>query len=125
MGSLTLEEKVLYHQIHPLKLVVDWGTGLAALFFFWSHSMVAGLIIAFIPSLLVSFLLVGFIDLENYKNSRFGRYVAKYMRQIAQQARLVGYVGMALGAWFHMVWILVLGLVVIVVSWTWGLAAHE
>ena len=87
--------------------------------------MVAGLIIAFIPSLLVSFLLVGFIDLENYKNSRFGRYVAKYMRQIAQQARLVGYVGMALGAWFHMVWILVLGLVVIVVSWTWGLAAHE
>lgn len=37
-------EKVLYHQVHPIKLLADWGTGLAArlagLAFVWGGAWV-------------------------------------------------------------------------------------
>jgi hypothetical protein len=32
---MTLQEKILYHQIHPLKLAADIGCELASLYFFW------------------------------------------------------------------------------------------
>lgn len=43
------QEKILYHQIHPAKLFVDWSTGMLALFFLWQHSLIGALIIMFIP----------------------------------------------------------------------------
>ena len=32
---MTLAEKTLYHQIHPVKLLVDWVAGVLSLYFFW------------------------------------------------------------------------------------------
>ena len=43
---MTQQEKYLYHQIQPLKLVTDWSTGLLALYFFWLHQIIANIIIA-------------------------------------------------------------------------------
>jgi hypothetical protein len=37
---MTPKEKILYHQIHPLKLLTDGTTGLLALYFFWRHDFV-------------------------------------------------------------------------------------
>jgi len=45
---MTLQEKVLYHQIHPLKLITDWGTGLAALYLFWQHALFGALLLALV-----------------------------------------------------------------------------
>jgi hypothetical protein len=47
---MTSVEKSLFHQIHPLKHVADWGTGLLALYPFWQHELLAAILIAFIPS---------------------------------------------------------------------------
>ena len=43
---MTPQEKYLYHQIHPVKLLTDWVTGLLALYFFWRHELVAAAAIA-------------------------------------------------------------------------------
>lgn len=114
-------EKVLYHQIHPLKLLTDWSTAVLSFVLFWYQELVAGLIVAFVPALIVSLILIRFTDLERYKTSRFGRYVAKYMNRAAQATRLMGYVLAAVGAWTHVLVLVPIGIAVILAGWGWGL----
>ena len=42
---MTREEKLLYHQIHPLKLLTDWTAGFAALPLLWRHRLRAALVV--------------------------------------------------------------------------------
>ena len=37
---MNLQEKELYHEIHPLKLFTDWSAGLIALYVLWQHEIV-------------------------------------------------------------------------------------
>jgi hypothetical protein len=68
-------EKILYHQIHPLKLAVDWITAFASLWFFWRHDWIVGLLILFVPSVIVTVLLVTHANLEWLRQSAFGLYM--------------------------------------------------
>lgn len=117
---MNLQEKSLYHQIHPAKLFVDWSTGLIALYFFWQQDLLAAVIIAVVPSVVTSLIIVQFTDLEPYKPSAFGRYVKQYMTQAMQAIRLLGYLVMAIGAWYHILWLIPAGLLVIVFGWLRG-----
>ncbi len=117
---MTVQEKTLYHQIHPLKLFTDWSTGIIALYPLWQHRLLVALLIAFVPSILASLLLVRFANLENQKESAFGRYVHHYMSRPVEATRLAGYVVMALGAWYHLIWLIPLGLLVILLAWLRG-----
>ena len=117
---MTLEEKTLYHQIHPLKLATDWGTGIAALYPLWQHQLVAALLLAFVPSILVSFALIRYANLETYQRSAFGKYVKRYMTHFIEFLRFAGYALMAVGAWLHVIWLMPLGLVIILLAWLRG-----
>ena len=119
---MTIQERSLYHQIHPLKLFTDWSTGLIALYLLWEHHLVAGLALALIPSIAVSLVIVRFVDLEKYRQSPFGRYVGRYMTRIAEATRLAGYGVMVVGAWYHVAWLIPIGLAVILAAWLHGLA---
>ena len=116
-----LEERSLYHQIHPLKVLTDWGTGIFALYLFWGHNLATALVIALIPSAIVSFVLIRFATLEKYKESSFGNDVRKYMTRQIEADRLAGYAVMAIGAWAHIIWLIPLGLLVIQLGWIRGL----
>ncbi len=118
---MNLEERSLYHQIHPLKLFTDWVTGIVALYLFWQHNLALGLVIALVLSAIVSFWLVRFVNLEKYKESSFGKYVRKYMTRHIEAIRLGGYSVMAVGAWMHIIWLIPLGLVIILFGWIRGL----
>jgi len=118
---MNLEEKILYHQIHPLKLFTDWSSGIIALYPFWQHYLVLGLIIALVPAPIVSFLLVRFANLEKYKESSFGKYIRKYMTRQAEAIRFAGYAMIAVGAWYHVIWLIPLGLIIILFGWFRGL----
>ena len=100
---MNLEKRSLYHQIHPLKLFVDWGTGIVALYLFWGHNLTAALVITLIPSIILSFILIRFANLEKYKESSLERYIHKYMTGQIEVTRLAGCVTMALGAWAHII----------------------
>jgi hypothetical protein len=118
---MNLQEKVLYHQIHSLKLSTDWLTGLAALYFFWQHDLILGLLIAFVPSILVSIVIIKFVKLEKYAESSRGKYIRKYMTRAMEMLRFGGYAIMAVGAWYHIVLIAVLGLFIIIFAWLRGI----
>jgi hypothetical protein len=118
--TMTFQEKTLYHQIHPLKLFTDWSTGIVALYPLWQHDLITALVIAVVPTVIISLLLVRFAHLERYEESRFGKYIGKYMTRAMEMLRFVGYGVMALGAWLHLVWLIPLGLLVIVLAWFRG-----
>jgi len=118
---MNFEERSLYHQIHPLKLLTDWSTGLLALYLFWRHNLAPALVIAVVPSAIVSFVLIRLANLERYKESMFGRYVRQYMTRQIEVIRLAGYAVMAVGAWAHIIWLIPLGLFIILLGWIRGL----
>ncbi len=117
---MTLQEKSLYHQIHPFKLFTDWSTGIFALYLLWEQNLIAALSVALIPPIVASLLLVQFVDLEKHKQSAFGKYVSQYMTRNMQVLRFVGYFIAAIGAWYHMPWLIPLGLFTILFGWFKG-----
>jgi hypothetical protein len=118
---MTPQEKYLYHQIHPLKLLTDWGTGLLSLYLFWHHQLILAAAIALIPPIVASWLLIKFANLEGQRAARFGHYVQRSMTRAMETLRLLGYIVMAAGAWYHTPWIIGLGLCIILFAWLNGI----
>lgn len=117
---MNTREKSLYHQIHPLKLATDWSTGLIALYLLWQHDLLPALVVAFVPSVIVSLVLMQWVNLGAYKQSSFGAYISRYMTRLMETIRVAGYVVMAIGAWYHMAWLIPLGLLVVLLAWFRG-----
>ncbi|HZQ05289.1 MAG TPA: hypothetical protein VFD70_01830, partial [Anaerolineae bacterium] len=115
---MTLDEKILYHQIHPVKLAADWGATPLALYWFWRHKPFKALLAAFVPAILASAAVIEFANLEPYKNSSLGLYMKQNMTQEAQSVRLIGFVIMAMGAWLHRLSLIPAGLAVVLFGWT-------
>ncbi|HEX8878461.1 MAG TPA: hypothetical protein VF749_00440 [Candidatus Acidoferrum sp.] len=60
-------------------------------------------------------------NVENVKNSPFGKYVLQYMTPTIEAVRLLTLVPMAWGAWTHHIWLIELGLVLLLLAWSNGL----
>ncbi|MHB1049198.1 MAG: hypothetical protein ACYC09_03885 [Bacteroidota bacterium] len=118
---MTLQEKNLYQQIHPLRLVVDWSSGLAACYLFWLRDIWTGVAISVIPSLIVSLYVVRFADLEKIKTSPFGEYFKRTYSRTIDIFRFAGFVILAGSSWWHSVPGMIGGLVIIILTWTYGL----
>ena len=114
---MTTYEKYLYHQVHPLKLLTDWGSGLAALYFFWKQELLLAVLVAVVPPLVISGVLIRFASLEHYATSKRGQYIKTHMTRARELLRLAGYVVMAFAAWYHLPWMILSGLLVILLAW--------
>jgi uncharacterized membrane protein len=119
--SLTFAERALYHQIHPAKLFADTSTAVIGIDLFWRHELVPGLIIALLPPVLVSAVLVREADLERYRSSPMGAYLRRFMPPWIQAVRLFG-VAVALYASWHRLPAGVIGGVALV-ALCWGAGA--
>ena len=113
-------DKVLYHQIHPAKLLTDWVTAFIAAYLLWQHALLPALIIGFIPSIIATALIIRFADLERLKDSSAGRYVARYMTRSMEVVRSVGAAVFWLGAWIHRPEVMIIGIASIVLAWARG-----
>lgn len=120
---MILQEKLLYHQIHPVKLLADAGVGIIAPWLLWRHLLIPALAVSVIPPLIVSAILIRWADLERYRASRAGQYVRRYMTRQMEALRILGFCGMGVGAWFHRWSLIGIGLFVIVLAWGRGILA--
>ena len=118
--SLSRADRLLYHQIHPLKLFTDISTAAAASLLFWAHRPAAAFLVGFIPSIVVSGALVRWADLEPYRRSAFGKYVAQFMTRRVEVARLAGLLPLWGGAWARRPALILAGVAWIVGCWLWG-----
>jgi hypothetical protein len=120
---MTLSERALYHQIHPVKLATDWAAALASVVLLWRHRLAAGLMWGLLPPVLVSLpFLLGYLDrsLVSYSGSTLGRYLARSMTRAMEGLRLLGLLGLWVGAWRRSVAIMGVGGVVIAAAWLRG-----
>lgn len=118
---MNLIEKNLYQQIHPLRLATDWLSGFAACYLLWQKEVAGGIIVAFIPSLFVSLVVMRFVDLEKVKNSAFGRYYKRTYKQLLDTLRLAGFAVMAIGSYNQSLPAVGAGLLLIIGTWTFGI----
>jgi len=98
---MTMRERVLYHQIHPLKLFADFSSAIIAIDLLWQHALVSGLIIGLLPPMLVSFAIIQEVDLERYRRSGMGAYLRRYMTPTVQALRLFGALIALYASWYH------------------------
>jgi hypothetical protein len=118
---MTFAERALYHQIHPAKLFADVATALVAIDLFWRHALAQGLIIALLPPLLVSAVLVREENFDRYRSSPMGPYLRRFMPPWVQAVRLFG-IGVAFYAsWHHVPAGIYGGLALVAVCWANGL----
>src|SRR5262249_35134616 len=118
--TLTLKEKILYHQVHPLKLTTDVGSEPLSLYFFWHRNLSLGLATHFVPPIVVSLVLICFGNVEAIKRSRAGAYLRRHMTRTVEGIRFAGDIAMVLGAWFHHLSLMIVGVAVIVTAWCSG-----
>ena len=117
---LTSSEKVLYHQIHPAKLSTDIASSLLSTYLFWVHQPILGILGGFIPSIIASAVIIRYVNLDNYRTSPAGRYLAKYMTRRIEALRMAGQIVVWFGAWYHAAWIIVSGYLIVVLGWMRG-----
>jgi hypothetical protein len=118
---MELGDRVLYHQIHPLKLLTDVSTAFVAARLLWMHRFGAAMLVGFVPSILVTAAILRWADLEPYRASRFGRYVSGFMTRGVEAARFAGLVPLWAGAWIHSPLAMLAGVAWIAGCWLWGL----
>ena len=117
---MTTQEKALYHQIHPLKLLADIGAEVVSDYLFWRRKAIAGSVAGLAPPVVASALVMSLVDLEPYKRSALGRYVGTYMTPPAVAARMLGTVVTHTGAWYHRPTLIAVGLAVVLLAWLRG-----
>ena len=124
-SGLDIRERILLHQVHPAKLVVDWGTGLTAAWLLWDHRLPAALIVGLLPSILVSIYLILRVDLSPYRETRLGRYFLSPVTRPGDPVRLFGLILMWAGAWFNSILAAAAGLAIIIFGWGKGLLVRK
>jgi hypothetical protein len=118
---MTPQEKILYHQIHPLKLFTDISAEFVSLYLFWRHKLIAGLVAMFVPPIITSLLIIKLVNLETYKQSALGRYICIYMTPPVVIVRVLGTVLTHVGAWYRMPALIPLGFTVVLLGWLRGI----
>jgi len=117
---MNFADKVLYHQIHPLKFGTDIVASLVSLYFFWQHKLFIGLILHLAPPIIASLAVIYAFDLDPQRQSAFGQYLKRTMTHAIEAIRLIGDIVMVLGAWFHSVPLIGAGLAMVVGGWLSG-----
>ena len=122
---MSFAERAIYHQIHPAKLFADISTALVAIDLFWRHALVPGLIIALLPPVLVSTVLLSEANFERVRSSPMGAYLRRFMPPWVQAMRLFG-VGVAFyAAWFHFPAGVISGLALVAICWANGIGRRS
>ncbi len=126
-AGLSSAERILYHQVHPLKLATDISTAVASLVLLADHRLAVALGVMFVPSIVVSAVLVRFGDFSQTHGSRMGAYLRRYMTKAIQGVRFLGMGLAAGGAWLHAWWLIPVGATVILWGWLggWLLDSHR
>ena len=117
---LSPQEKELYQQIHPAKLATDIAVFPLSTYLIWIHQLILGVLAGFIPAIIASVIVVRYADLERYAASRLGRSVAKYMTRTMEAVRFVGLFVSWGGAWYHIWWIIAVGILIVILAWLRG-----
>ena len=122
---MNFRDKVLYHQIHPLKLGTDILASLVSLYFFWQHRLLIGLLLHLLPPFIASLVVICMVDLGTQRQSTFGQYLKRMMTHKIEAIRLSGDIVMVLGAWSRSPPLIGAGLAIVIAGWLSGIVKTQ
>ena len=117
---MIVRERERLHQLQPAKLLIDWSTAIVAGVLLWHRKPLAAAVVGFGPSIAVTLLfLSGRLDhsLEAIRSRPLAQTIAP---QLSADVNALRFAGLGLswaGCWFHHVWLIPAGLLVIVCGW--------
>jgi hypothetical protein len=119
-SGMSFKEKLLYHQIHPLKLTTDILAAYGALWLYWQHQLFIGILITFGLPVIASIATLGLFDVSYLRESVLGQYAERHMTQGVALTRFLGNIIMLSGAWYHNWLLIILGTLWLAACWGWG-----
>jgi hypothetical protein len=117
-----LDDRVLLHQVHPVKLAADISASLISNTLLWRHRLAAGIVTRYTLPVVGSAIVLSFADVERLRDTVPGRYVLANMSSATIALRLAGDTVMALGSWYRSPRMVALGLMIVAAGWSQGLA---
>jgi hypothetical protein len=118
---MTTDERVLYHQIHPAKLLTDLVAEVVSVVLLWRRHLRSGFVVHLGAPVLGSLIVLPRTDeLERLKESKAGRYVRTEMTTLMVGLRVAGDVLTVAGALRHRPVLIALGALLVVAGWTLG-----
>jgi hypothetical protein len=120
IAALTRRDRTRYHQVHPVKLAVDWGSAVIAGALLWRRDWVAAVAMGFGPSIVTTtvFLSGRFDDaLGRIRSRRRPRSIVQRLSPAVDAMRLGGLAVAWMGCWLHRPWWILAGALVIVFGW--------
>lgn len=128
---MTARDRERYHQLHPAKLLVDWGTAIVAGGLLWWRQPVSAVAVGFGPSIVATLVfLSGRLDhsLEAIRSRPVAHAIAPQLSADVNALRFAGLAVSWAGCWFHHAWLLPAGMFVILggwwVAWWRGVTSH-
>lgn len=107
-------------------MVTDVLSAFSAVYLLWEQYLIIGVCAAFIPSTVISMILIAKVDLEKYKNSAFGVYIRNHMSSTALDwLRFAGLMVMMIGGWNRWIWLIALGFCIVLYVWLKGLIPRK
>jgi hypothetical protein len=116
-----VDDRILLHQVHPVKLAADITASLISNTLLWRHRPVAGIVTRFALPVVGSAIVLSSVDVERLRGTAAGRYVLANMSLEATGVRLAGDLVMALGSWYRRPRLIALGLLIVAAGWSEGL----
>ena len=118
---LSRDQRILVHQVYPLKLAFDIGGSLVSLVLLWQHRLVSGLVVHYLAPVIGSAIVLRIVDVDQLAETPAGRYVLQHMPPPMVALRLAGDTLMEVAAWRRQPEYIVLGVLVVLLGWSHGL----
>lgn len=117
-GEMRLADRVLIHQVHPVKISADVTASLVSNVLLWRSRPKAAAAVRVAIPVAGSVIVLSLADLDALARTRRGRWVRAHMPRSAEAVRLGGDAVMAVGARRRSPALLVVGALVIAVGWS-------
>ncbi len=118
MAVMRLADKVLVHQVHPVKIGADLTASVVSNVLLWKAHPKAAIVVRVLLPVGGSAAVLALADLDALAMTRRGQYVLAHMPPTAQVVRLAGDALMGLGARRHSPALLLVGTAVIAADWS-------
>jgi hypothetical protein len=119
------DDRVVLHQVHPVKLAADISASAISNVLLWQHRLGPALWMRFLVPAAGSALVLQFGDVDSLRETPHGRYVLAHMPPSSMAVRLTGDAIMAWGSWRRSPKLIGIGIAVIVAGWSHGLMEPE
>lgn len=119
------DDRLVLHQVHPVKLAADISASVISNVLLWRHHLGPALSVRYMLPAAGSAITLQLGDVDSLRDTPQGRYVLSHMPPEAMAVRLTGDAIMAWGSWRRSPKLILIGVAVVLAGWSHGLVEPD